>query len=160
MSPKNTLKSVLRYSLLLFIGLTTMSSIGCIAGMGGKVAMTEAQLPTEGAEENTSDMYRVEMSGGFSSNEVFEGQIDGPITVQDALERSGATERYRSMDILVYRIVKETGRGLKMPVEYQSGGKTVMQEQNYALHPNDRIVISNRSLNAIDKVIDSLNPLN
>jgi hypothetical protein len=64
MSPKDTLKSVLRYSLLLFIGLTTMSSIGCMAGMGSKVAMTEAQLPTEGAEENTSDMYRVEMSAG------------------------------------------------------------------------------------------------
>jgi hypothetical protein len=79
--------------------------------------------------------------------------------VQDALERSGATERYRSMDILVYRIVKETGQGLRMPVEYQSGGKTVMQNQNYALHPNDRIVITNRSLNAIDKFIDSLNPL-
>ena len=63
------------------------------------------------------------------------------------------------MDIMIYRIVKESGRGLKLPVEYNSGEKVVMQNQNYALHPNDRIVVTNRSNNAIDKIIDSFNPL-
>jgi hypothetical protein len=60
---------------------------------------------------------------------------------------------------MIYRIVEESGRGLKLPVEYNSGEKAVMQNQNYALHPNDRIVVTNRSNNAIDKIIDSFNPL-
>ncbi|MDA7903358.1 hypothetical protein N9B31_06815 [Mariniblastus sp.] len=159
MSPKDTLKSALRFSLLLFAGLTTMSSTGCVISQGGSVAETEAQIPVDNTDTTTAETYRVEMSGGFSNVEFYEGQIDGPMFVQDALERSGATERYRAMDILVYRVVKESGRGLKLPVEYESGGKMVMQNQNYALHPNDRIVVTNRSLNAIDKIIDSLNPL-
>jgi len=99
------------------------------------------------------------MSGGFSPGEIYEGQIDGPLFVQDALERSGATERYRSMDILIYRIVKDSGKGLKLPVEYESSGKSVTHNQNYALHPNDRIVVTQRSQNVIDKFIDSVNPL-
>jgi hypothetical protein len=159
MSPKDTLKSALRFSLLLFAGLTTMSSTGCVISQGGSVAETEAQIPVDNTDTTTAETCRVEMSGGFSNVEFYEGQIDGPMFVQDALERSGATERYRAMDILVYRVVKESGRGLKLPVEYESGGKLVMQNQNYALHPNDRIVVTNRSLNAIDKIIDSLNPL-
>jgi hypothetical protein len=159
MSPQDTLKSVLRFSLLLFTGLITMSSTGCVISQAGSVAETEAQIPVEHTEATNAAAYRVEMSGGFNAGETYEGQLHGPLFVQDALERSGATKRYRSMDILIYRIVEETGRGLKLPVEYNSGKKSVMQNQNYALHPNDRIVVTNRSHNAIDKIIDSINPL-
>ena len=164
MSPKDTLKSTVRASFLLFIALTTLSSIGCAISMEGKLTESEAQIPLENAAKTDADTtdaakYRVEMSGGFSANEIYEGAIDGPLFVQDALQRSGAIERYRAMDILIYRIVKESGKGLKLPVEYDSSGKTVMQNQNYALHPNDRIVVTNRSKNVIDKLIDSLNPL-
>lgn len=159
MSPENTLKSALHFSLLLFIGLTTVSSVGCAISQNGSVTPSEAQIPVENTDSNTAEMYRVEMSGGFSASEIYEGQIDGPLFVQDALERSGATERYRSMDILIYRIVKDSGKGLKLPVEYESSSKTVTHNQNYALHPNDRIVVTQRSQNLIDKFIDSVNPL-
>ena len=159
MSPKDTLKSALRFTLLLFLGLTAFSSVGCVMSQGGSVAAPEAQIPVENAEPTNSERYRVEMSGGFSAGEIYEGEIDGSLFVQDALERSGACDRYKAMDITVYRVVKESGKGLKLPVEYESDGKSVMQNQNYALHPNDRIVVTNRSKNVIDKFIDSLNPL-
>ena len=159
MSPQDTLKSVLRFSLLIFTGLITISFTGCVISQAGSVTETEAQIPVEHTEATTAAAYRVEMSGGFNASEIYEGQIEGPLFVQDALERSGATERYRSMDIMIYRIVEESGRGLKLPVGYKSAEKVVMQNQNYALHPNDRIVVTNRSNNAIDKIIDSFNPL-
>ena len=159
MSPKNTPKSALRFSLLLLIGLTTVSSVGCAISQNGSAITSEAQIPVENTDSNTAEKYRVEMSGGFSPGEIYEGQIDGPLFVQDALERSGATERYRSMDILIYRIVKDSGKGLKLPVEYESSGKSVTHNQNYALHPDDRIVVTQRSQNLIDKFIDSVNPL-
>ena len=101
-------------------------------------------------------MYQVEMSGSFKKASVFQGEIDGPITVQTALERSGAISKFRGMDIMIYRVVKETNRGLKLPVDYQYSEKAVVSHQDYALHPNDRIVVTSMSNNALDKFVDAL----
>ena len=98
------------------------------------------------------------MSGGFSRSTTYQGELDGPVTVQTALQRSGAIEKFRSMDIMVYRVVEDSGRGLKMPVVYTPRKKSVLPEQDYALHPGDRVVIQSRTNNALDKLVDSLNP--
>ena len=138
------------------LGLSLVATSGCMGGLG----LNGANVPTETVPKNSTGRYRVEMSGNFSKSGIFEGDIDGEITVQDALERSGATKKFRNMDIMVYRVVKENGRGLKMPVTYKGRTKSVLPEQDYAIHPNDRIVIEARSNNAIDKIVDSLNPNN
>ena len=65
----------------------------------------------------------------------------GPVTVQTALEESGAVGRYRNMEITMYRRVSESGRLLKLPVSYVPRSDSVKVEQDYALHPGDRIVI-------------------
>jgi hypothetical protein len=128
-------------------GCSALNSINKSAVLAGENA-----APSQG-------MYQVEMSGNFHKSTTFQGEIDGPITVQTALERSGATDKFRSMDIVVYRVVQETGQGLKMPVEYKAGKKMVSPDQDYAIHPNDRIVVSSQSSNALDKLVDSLNPI-
>ena len=140
------------------LGLTILTTTGCLGGIG---LNNRAVLPTQPVSaEASAGQYQVEMTGNFSKSSVFQGEIDGPLTVQDALERSGATKKFRSMEVMIYRVVKETGRGLKMPVEYKARNKSVLPEMDYALHPNDRISVRARSTNAIDKVIDSLNPNN
>ena len=96
------------------------------------------------------------MKGNFSKESISRGVIDGPITVQTVLERSGAIEKFRNMEITIMRVVKESGHGLRLPVDYQGGKKAVRPEQDYAIHPNDRILIESRSNNAIDKIVESL----
>ncbi len=64
------------------------------------------------------------------------------------------------MEIMVYRVVTETGRGLKMPVLFDRRKKMVAPEQDYAIHPNDRIVVQASTNTALDKLVDSLNPGN
>lgn len=135
-------------------GLAILTTTGCLGGLG----LTNGTLPTEPISSDSAGVYRVELSGHFSKSSTYQGEIDGPITVQDALERSGATKKFKSMDILVYRVVKESGRGLKMPVEYMTRTKSVTPQTDYAIHPNDRVVVQARTLTAIDKIANSLNP--
>lgn len=154
MSSQISLKSpnVVSVACLLCLAMLLASS-GC-----STFNLSLAKAPVVPSEKTTGEsrgLYQVEMSGGFSKGSVFQGQIDGPITVQTALERSGATEKYRSMDIMVYRVVKESGQGLKLPVEFDRQKKSVAPEHDYAIHPNDRIIVRSSSTNPLDKLVDS-----
>jgi hypothetical protein len=102
--------------------------------------------------------FLVEMSGGFSKASMYKGDLDGPITVQTALERSGAIEKFRSMEVSLFRVVEETGHPLRLSVPYSPRKKSVLPEHDYALHPNDRIIVASKTNNALDKLVDSLNP--
>ena len=140
-------------ALVLFAGLFV-----CLSGCSALNTFNKSDVLSAENSAPSKGIYQVEMSGSFHKSTVFQGEIDGPITVQTALERSGAIDKFRGMDILIYRVVQETGQGLKMPVEYKYSQKKVRPEQDYAIHPNDRIVVSSRSNNALDKLVDSINP--
>ncbi len=77
----------------------------------------DRSVPVAAENAAARDTYRVEMSGAFKS-EALTFPLDGNTTVQTALEQSGAIKRFRHMDVMVYRIVEETGRPLKMFVDY------------------------------------------
>jgi len=138
---------------LFCLGVLTMSS-GCSA-LNFSASQSEV---TPIAREDSRGLYQVEMSGGFAKAATFQGAIDGDLTVQDALDRSGAIDRFRSMDVMVYRVVEKSGQPLKLPVVYSPRKKSVSPEQDYAIHPGDRIIVQSKSNNAIDKLVDTLNP--
>jgi len=72
---------------------------------------------------------------------IFDGQITDNITVQDALQESGALKRFRrGMRVDLARRL-ENGRVLKMPVNYDIDSRRVLSEQNYAVHPGDEILV-------------------
>lgn len=119
-------------------------------------AVDPATIPAAPETKPIAGLYQVEMQTTFGKGKVYQGEIDGPITVQTVLERSGAIEKFRGMDIVLMRVVKESGVGLKMPVDYEIGDKSVRPEHDYAIHPNDRIIISSRSNNPLDKFVDAM----
>jgi hypothetical protein len=144
------------------------SNIACIAlclglfvALSGCSTFNHSMNPVLPVEEKapSQGIYQVEMTGAFNKKAVFQGEIDGPLTVQSALERSGALDRFRNMDIEVYRVVKESNRGLKLNVSYDGRSKTVTPDYDYALHPNDRIVVTSKTNSALDKLVDSFNPM-
>lgn len=154
MSTKNKFRSSQAFALTLSCGLLMLlMSTGCstLNNFSNAPVPTQPNTPSNG-------VYQVEMTGGFGKTTKFQGQLTGPVTVQEALEAAGAVEKYRSMEIAVFRVIRESGQGLRMPVDYNSRSKSVSQEQNYALHPNDRIVVTSRSNNPLDKFVDSIAP--
>ena len=132
------------------IGCLILLATGC-----GTIPLTPDNFEPP-IQSESAGIYEVYMKPQFGKPSVFKGEIDGPITVQTALERSGATSKFRGMDITLMRVVEENGRGLKLPVDYQGNKKMVRTEQDYAIHPNDRLIIKPKSNSPLDGVIDSL----
>ncbi|MDG1873850.1 MAG: hypothetical protein P8J27_08060 [Mariniblastus sp.] len=154
MEYKNTIKSLLLVPSCLLVCSVLLIASGCSTiALTANSPLPDAQI-TESAE--SAGVYEVHMNGQFSKAISFKGEIDGPITVQTALERSGAIDKFRGMEVTLMRVVKESGRGLKLPVEYQAGTQQVTSSQDYAIHPNDRIMVQSRSKNPLDQIVNSL----
>jgi protein involved in polysaccharide export with SLBB domain len=88
-----------------------------------------------------SQRYQVEMANMVGRPQIYEGQLEKNMTVQQALEKSGAIRRYRKMDVSIMRVVEETGQPLKLVVNYNGAKRLVSPEQDYALLPGDRVVV-------------------
>lgn len=89
--------------------------------------------------------YTVEMGNMMSRPTIYEGKFEENMTVQTALEKSGAIRRYRNMDVAIERTVEETGQPLRMVVQFWPAKRSVAPEQDYALIPGDRIVVEQAS---------------
>ncbi len=100
--------------------------------------------------------YQIQLIPSHGKATVEKIDIAGPVTVQDALEASGATGKFGSMKITVGRIVKKTGKLLKLPVDYDVRSKTVPEGQNYSLLPGDTITVSPKQTKIMEKVLESL----
>ena len=116
--------------------------------------INDQSLPAESAEAGPTAYFYVEMHKNFGEPKVYKGAITKPTTVQNALDESGAFKQFSGMKIDVYRQLPDGG-ALKLPVEFKSG-KQVKYEQDYALHPNDRIVVRPKSNSPLDKLVDSV----
>ena len=125
-------------------GCTTLNTLG------------KKEVPTDSQPADPAGTFIVEMRGVMSKPKVYEGMLDGPVTVQAVLEEFGATKKYKNMEITVLRIVEETGRGLKLPVKYNVRKKSVSPEQDYAILPKDRIVIEPSSGSTLAKMVNSM----
>lgn len=114
-------------TLVIFSGCASFANLG---SFGNK---SEAIDP--------SRRYQVAMANMVGQPVVFEDNIENNMTVQAALEKSGAIRRYRNMDISILRSVEGTGEPLVLKVAYQPAQKMVSPEQDYALLPGDRVMI-------------------
>jgi hypothetical protein len=92
-------------------------------------------------DKDPSQQYVVEMANMMGQSTTYEGQLEENMTVQTALVRSGATRRYRNMEIAILRTVEGTGYPLRMVVRYSPAQRMVVPEEDYALLPGDRIYI-------------------
>ena len=100
--------------------------------------------------------YQVQLLPSHAKPTVEKIDITTPVTVQDALEASGAIGKFGSMKITLRRIIKEKGTMLKLPVDYEVRSKTVPDGQNYNLLPGDTLIVSPKESKTLEKVIESL----
>ena len=98
--------------------------------------------------------FFVEMHPIFGKPKVYRGEITKPTTVQMALEESGVLSDFSKMKVDVHRLLPN-GATHKLPIEFKKN-KQVKYEQDYALHPNDRVVVRAESNSPLDKLVDQV----
>ena len=78
------------------------------------------------------------------------------MTVEEALREAGATKRFkRGMRVDLARRM-ENGRVLKLPVNYDIDLGRVIDEQNYALHPGDEILVRREDTGMLNDVFKNM----
>ena len=118
---------------ILFLGSLT-------SGCATLTSLNRAELPTPNPSASQGS-FTVSMETDFGGAKTYTGSIDDSMTISRALEISGAAKKYRVPEITILRRVEESGRGLRMDVDYDTKNKRIKPEQNYAIHPGDRIVV-------------------
>ena len=139
------------YSLMVLVSMCAFSLSGC--SMFPKLDKSAVLDNISAAEESTAE-YFVEMHPNIGKPKLYRGKISEPTTVQQALEISGAMDEFSRIQVDVYRQLPD-GRPLKLPVELKKG-KQVRYEQDYSLHPNDRIIVRPKSSSPLDKLVDQV----
>ena len=132
----------------------------CLMGTGCSTLDTASNSapPITGETSNVAvnGMYAVNVFPAFGEKATsFKAKIRGNMTVQNALEESGAIKSARNAEIKLHRIVQGTGRIVKMPVEMQTNGRSVSFQHDYALHSGDRLVIRGKTT-GVAKLLDGL----
>jgi hypothetical protein len=139
---------------LSWLAMVLAGLLGC-AGCAGFPAAPARRSADEAALDEAK--YSVLMFGsGSKEPKVFTGNWREGMTVDDALQESGAKKKYRHMRIDVARQVSSTGEWLKMPATYSRRGQRVVESQNYAIHPGDQIGIRPQSENVLDAFVRSI----
>jgi len=105
-----------------------------------------------GSPAASQGQYQVKMEF-FSGSKMFQGDINGPVTIQDALESSGAIKKFRNMEIDLFRQVEGAYQPLKMAALYDASKKRVRPETNYGLRAGDSIRVRTKSENPLSKVM-------
>jgi hypothetical protein len=133
--------------LLILATLFSFLPAGCSTVMDQKVAEIEPGAP----------QYVVRLEGsGWSKSETKNGPITEGMTIEDVLAATRAKQKFRDMEIKIIRKVPSSGQVVKMPVVFKASDRSIKPEQNYAIHPNDQILIKQIVISPMDKFIDTL----
>ena len=144
---------ILRASLLAF---TCVVFTGCQSFDFGAAPTETATTSPPVTDANVIGQYQMQLIPARGEPSVEKVNITSPVTVQDALEASGATKKFKDMKISLGRIIKDNGTLLKLPIDYQVRSKLIRPEQNYQLLPGDTLTVSPKSTDAFEKMIKSL----
>jgi len=81
--------------------------------------------------------------------------LDDAVYVQKVLEQTGLVKKFRNMEIEISRKL-ENGTRHKLDVRYDAKRKHVVSAFDYALHPNDLIVIRQDNSSSFDEMLKKL----
>ena len=141
---------------MFFIGSALLAiQTGCVS-----VDMNTSNFPGEDLTPTAAEaMPGYKVIFGTSKGKqpkIFRGQIGENVTVEEALREAGATKRFkRGMRVDLARRM-ENGRVLKLPVNYDIDLGRVIDEQNYALHPGDEILVRREDNGMLNDVFKNM----
>ena len=136
------------------VALATLAGGGCatmtLPGFPGL-----ADLPAGPEAQVAPGMPSVTVE--FRSPEVRTKRMQLPynagMTVQTALEQSRATKHFRRMSV---KLVRTSPQPHKMDIKYESGKGRVHFAHDYALYPNDRLIVTEDTSTPLDDLISHI----
>jgi hypothetical protein len=81
--------------------------------------------------------------------------LEGPLTIQEALMKAGVTREFRRMNIVLHRMLPG-GVSHKLDIEYDRRTRRVTDAYDYALRPQDRLVVTQDTSTTFDDMLDSV----
>ena len=78
------------------------------------------------------------------------------VCLQDALVRAEALKRFRRANVELYRKPPDQELYCRMEVHYERSKRAIPPLYNYAVHPGDRLVVTEDPSDAVDDMLDSL----
>jgi protein involved in polysaccharide export with SLBB domain len=80
--------------------------------------------------------------------------LEEGMTVGDALEKAKANKRFRRATVDIQRT--HNGITHKMPVDFSNGNHRVSHSTNYALHPRDRVLVTEDTSTIVDDLMQKV----
>jgi hypothetical protein len=78
------------------------------------------------------------------------------MVVQSVLTKSGAVKRFRRMNVSLVRPLPEGKGPHKMDVKFEYAKRHVAPENDYALRPGDKIVVTEDTTTALDDALEAV----
>ena len=139
----------IRHAFVLGLAVSSLLATGCSVFKSSK-----KQLPGEVAESFEGQKYIliVKKDGRTARKEM---EWKEGMTLQDVLKQSGLRSKFRDMDLAIKRPTEDPRKTIPFSSKYDKGKKMVEPVYNYAVHPNDFVIVSDASKGVIDELIDS-----
>ena len=143
----NTLRRSIRWALL---GLA-ISMTGC-ASFRTQVADSSAAKLGEVDGPSCTLIYRDKRDDVRAAKV----PLDGMVTVGNILDESGILKQRRRNRVIIYR---KTDRHDPVRLEIELEGRKVKEQFNYAIFPDDQIVVAPDTRSPLDALVKGLGPL-
>jgi hypothetical protein len=99
--------------------------------------------------------YQIEFREEGRQPQLVQLPLPEVLYIQQALEQSGAIRRFRRMKIELYRKLPNGG-GHRLDIPFDRSKRRIPSAGDYAIHPNDRIVVTEDASTIVDEMLDTL----
>ena len=142
-------------AIALFAAIVGCQSVNTELGM--LFGDVPASQPPTAASSTKSDgpKFQLEIRESGKQPQLTQLPLPDVLYVQQLLEQSGAARRFRRMKIEIYRQLPGGG-GHRLDVAYDRATHRVPPGADYAIHPNDRIVVTEDTSTIVDDMIESI----
>ncbi len=142
---------------LMFTGCSTPAQTGD-ANPTTWLAGEKPETPPDQATSGPS--YTVEIRRPGYTTQFVRIPHTGVTYLQEALEKSGATQKIRKMELYVLRTPPQGGPRQRLTAVYDVAARRVTWESDYAIYPGDHIVVTEDTSTDFDHLLNKvLGPL-
>jgi hypothetical protein len=139
-------------ALTLASGCQTVNSE--LAMLFGDAPSAQVAEQAEAAAADAPKFY-IELRESGNKPQLAKLPLPDVLYIQQALDQSGATRQFRRMKVELYRQLPGGG-GHMLPVEFDHANRRVPPGKDYAIHPNDRLVITEDTSTVLDDMLGNL----
>ena len=143
-----------------FLMLASISGSGCqtisasISPLFG--VSSEASVSDGNSQIQPSRTVTVEFYPNRGRPKRTEVAFQDGMVAEDVLQKTGALRRFRRETIQVARFAPSGNDPVKMEVHYDRAKKQITPGTNYAIHPGDRIMVTQDTTTMVDDLMGSL----